>query len=355
MLLIDDSFRKVNIMFSALRRYAMLLLAAGLLFGLAACTTTDTGSRAVIEDSSIEAPAPAEEEASDVVETIDETAETEVAADMAEPQPTDELSTVEEESFTVEEGMESGVSGPTTGAAEPTETVEPVAEFPIQRYEIEEPREVQPVSESDAEIERLRKELEATESELEQMRAEEEQRDYSPSESMTSTESSGEQAADGPAQQEPMTTAQAPTTDKSAAQVPTMKQSAGQAPMEPKSRTDIADLPGMPVETSVYFGYDQAGLDGQYESVVFANAEFLKANPDLRVEIQGNCDERGSREYNIALGQRRAMTVKRALELLGVEGKRIDTVSFGSEKPVAFGHDEASWRLNRRADIVYVY
>lgn len=329
-------------MFSALTRYATLLFAAGLLFGLAACTTTDTGSTAVIEDSSIEAQAPAEEETVDVVETIDESAETEVAADVSEMQPADELSTMEEESFTVEEEME---PGPTTGAAEQTETVEPVAEFPIQRYEIEEPREVQPVSESDAEIERLRKELEATESELEQMRAEEEQREYSPSESMTSTESSGEEAAVEPARQEPMTTAQAPTTDESAAQ----------APMEPASRTDIADLAGMPAENSIYFGYDQAGLDSQYESVVFAAGEFLKANPDLRVEIQGNCDERGSREYNIALGQRRAMTVKRALELLGVSGNRIDTVSFGSEKPVAFGHDEASWRLNRRADIVYVY
>ena len=109
----------------------------------------------------------------------------------------------------------------------------------------------------------------------------------------------------------------------------------------------------MPTENSVYFGYDQASLDEQYESVLFAHAEFLKANPGIKVEIQGNCDERGSREYNIALGQRRALTVKRALELLGVEGYRIETVSFGAEKPVAFGSNEESWRLNRRADIVY--
>jgi peptidoglycan-associated lipoprotein len=89
--------------------------------------------------------------------------------------------------------------------------------------------------------------------------------------------------------------------------------------------------------------------------VIVANANFLKDNPDLKVEVQGSCDERGSREYNIALGQRRAQTVKQALELLGVDGARIDTVSFGSEKPAAFGHDEASWKLNRRADLVYSY
>ncbi|UCH50040.1 MAG: peptidoglycan-associated lipoprotein Pal [Betaproteobacteria bacterium] len=122
---------------------------------------------------------------------------------------------------------------------------------------------------------------------------------------------------------------------------------------QPAPTRDTADLLGMPSDNSIYFGYDQASLDRQSESVLFAHAEFLKANPGMRVEIQGNCDERGSREYNIALGQRRALTVKRALELLGVEGYRIETVSFGSEKPVAFGHDEESWRQNRRADIVY--
>ena len=93
-------------------------------------------------------------------------------------------------------------------------------------------------------------------------------------------------------------------------------------------------------EFSVYFGYDQSGFESRFEPVIVAHAKFLKANPGLRVEIQGNCDERGSREYNIALGQRRAEAVKRALELLGIDGRRIDTVSFGAEKPVAFGQDD---------------
>jgi peptidoglycan-associated lipoprotein len=111
--------------------------------------------------------------------------------------------------------------------------------------------------------------------------------------------------------------------------------------------------PGKPVEYSIYFAFNEASLDIAVEAVLMKHAEYLKANPELNVEIQGNCDERGSREYNIALGSRRALTVKRALELLGVDGQRIETVSFGAEKPIAFGHDEASWRLNRRADIVY--
>ena len=113
------------------------------------------------------------------------------------------------------------------------------------------------------------------------------------------------------------------------------------------------DFPGKPTEFSVYFGYDQSGFDDSFESIIVAHAAYLKANPGLAVEIQGNCDERGSREYNIALGQRRALAIKQALELLGVDGERIVAISFGAEKPIAFGHDEESWRLNRRADIVY--
>jgi peptidoglycan-associated lipoprotein len=108
-----------------------------------------------------------------------------------------------------------------------------------------------------------------------------------------------------------------------------------------------------PVEHSVYFDYDQTAIRDADVSVVEANAAWIRAHPSLRVEVQGNCDERGSREYNLALGARRAEAVKRALELTGADGSRIKTVSFGSEKPVASGHDEQSYAKNRRADIVY--
>ena len=106
-------------------------------------------------------------------------------------------------------------------------------------------------------------------------------------------------------------------------------------------------------ERSVYFGYDQFTVLEKYDDMLVANAAWLKAHADVTAEVQGNCDERGSREYNLALGARRAMAVKRALELAGADGGRIAAISYGSEKPVASGKDEASYSKNRRADIVY--
>ena len=104
---------------------------------------------------------------------------------------------------------------------------------------------------------------------------------------------------------------------------------------------------------SVYFGYDQSTVPEKYDDMLVANAAYLKGHPNLKAEVQGNCDERGSREYNRALGARRAMAVKRALELAGADGGRIAAISYGSEKPVATGKDEESYSQNRRADIVY--
>lgn len=109
---------------------------------------------------------------------------------------------------------------------------------------------------------------------------------------------------------------------------------------------------GMPTD-SVYFDFDKSFIVPKFDDVINAHAEYLKANPDLNVEIQGNCDERGSREYNIGLGNRRALAVKAGLEILGIQGSRISITSFGSEKPIALGHDESSWQQNRRADLVY--
>jgi peptidoglycan-associated lipoprotein len=91
-----------------------------------------------------------------------------------------------------------------------------------------------------------------------------------------------------------------------------------------------------------------------FQPMVEAHAEFLLDNGDLRVRVEGNCDERGSREYNLALGQRRADSVKRAMTLLGVPASRIETVSFGAEKPRVLGSNEEAWAENRRSDIVYI-
>ena len=108
-----------------------------------------------------------------------------------------------------------------------------------------------------------------------------------------------------------------------------------------------------PLQRSVYFDYDKSAIKEEYDSMLTAHAAYLKSHSNTETEIQGNCDERGSREYNLALGARRAEAVKRALELTGADGRKIKTVSYGSEKPVALGKDEESYSKNRRADIEY--
>ncbi|MBI3530335.1 MAG: peptidoglycan-associated lipoprotein Pal [Betaproteobacteria bacterium] len=126
-------------------------------------------------------------------------------------------------------------------------------------------------------------------------------------------------------------------------------------PRDGKTADDGSGQPALaPVlDRSVYFGYDQFSVPDKYDSMLIAHAAYLKAHPDVETEVQGNCDERGSREYNLALGARRAESVKRALELAGADGGRINAISYGSEKPVATGKDEESYSQNRRADIVY--
>jgi len=104
---------------------------------------------------------------------------------------------------------------------------------------------------------------------------------------------------------------------------------------------------------SIYFELDSNVVKEEFKPVVSAHARYLQQNRSAKLIVQGNADERGSREYNIALGQRRADAVKQAMQLLGAQADQIETVSFGEEKPKATGHDEASWNENRRADIVY--
>ena len=104
---------------------------------------------------------------------------------------------------------------------------------------------------------------------------------------------------------------------------------------------------------SVYYDYDSAVIKDEFKPLVTAHARYLTQNRSARMVIQGNTDERGSREYNLALGQRRADSVKQMMMLLGVQESKIETVSFGEEKPRAAGKDEASYSENRRSDIVY--
>jgi len=105
---------------------------------------------------------------------------------------------------------------------------------------------------------------------------------------------------------------------------------------------------------SVYFDYDQFVIKDEFKATVEAHGKYLQSNRTLRVTLQGHTDERGTREYNIALGQKRADAVKKLMVLLGANEIQIETVSFGKEKPRREGHDESSWAENRRVDIVYV-
>ncbi len=107
-----------------------------------------------------------------------------------------------------------------------------------------------------------------------------------------------------------------------------------------------------PATNSVYFAFDSSALDASARATLDGYAAWLNANPEVSIRIEGNCDERGSREYNLALGQRRADAVRDYLTAQGVAASRIDTVSFGEEKPVCKGTGEACWAQNRRADIV---
>jgi peptidoglycan-associated lipoprotein len=104
---------------------------------------------------------------------------------------------------------------------------------------------------------------------------------------------------------------------------------------------------------SVYFDFDSNAVKDEYRGLIQAHAKYMVDKRDAKARVEGNCDERGSREYNLALGQRRAEAVKKVMTVLGVQDGRIETVSFGEEKPADAGHDEAAWARNRRGDIKY--
>jgi peptidoglycan-associated lipoprotein len=107
------------------------------------------------------------------------------------------------------------------------------------------------------------------------------------------------------------------------------------------------------VQPTIYFGFDRYDVDQQGSGTVAHYARHMNANPQLNVVIEGHCDERGTGEYNMALGERRAKAVRDALVMAGVQASRIRSVSFGEEKPAQEGHDENSWAMNRRAELKF--
>jgi len=103
----------------------------------------------------------------------------------------------------------------------------------------------------------------------------------------------------------------------------------------------------------IFFEYDKYDIKDEYKPLVEAHAKYLRENPGAKMLIQGNADDRGSREYNVGLGQRRSDTVKRALILLGAKDGQIESVSLGEEKPICTEHAEGCWAKNRRDDMLY--
>jgi len=107
-----------------------------------------------------------------------------------------------------------------------------------------------------------------------------------------------------------------------------------------------------PSTNSVYFAFDSAKIDMAGKAILTGYAKWLNNNPDVNITVEGNCDERGSREYNLALGEERAKSVKAVLVSNGVNAARVDTVSYGEERPVCSRSGEACWAQNRHGDIV---
>lgn len=125
----------------------------------------------------------------------------------------------------------------------------------------------------------------------------------------------------------------------------------GVAPVDlTKSGSNAAALQGPRI---VYFDYDSFIIKPEFQSVIEAHSRYLKADANRKIAVEGHTDESGGREYNLALGQKRAEAVRRALGLLGVPDMQVEAVSFGKEKPAVEGSDEAAWAKNRRAEIVY--
>ena len=111
---------------------------------------------------------------------------------------------------------------------------------------------------------------------------------------------------------------------------------------------------GLLARRVIYFDFDSSEIKGDGTDIVGAHAKYLANNPTARVRLEGHTDDRGSREYNIGLGERRAQSVRRALLLQGATEAQLSTVSYGAERPAVAGHDEAAWSKNRRVEVVYL-
>jgi peptidoglycan-associated lipoprotein len=161
--------------------------------------------------------------------------------------------------------------------------------------------------------------------------------------SQTSTDSAGDTTASSTS-----STASASGSSSTASTASSGSASSGSAAGSTTSPADTLATIG----NTVYFSYDSAALDGNSKGSLFRQAAFLNANPTLTVTIEGHCDERGTREYNLALGERRAAAARDYLLAQGVDPARIKVISYGKERPAMAGSNEESWAKNRRAATV---
>lgn len=150
--------------------------------------------------------------------------------------------------------------------------------------------------------------------------------------------------------QEPMTEQQMPT--EAATPITGAETQAMQS--EVLTAQQLLEQQDSPLATRViYFEYDSAKVSDESLGLLEAHGNFIAANGDVNVRLEGHADERGSREYNIALGDRRAQSVRRILLFQGASTGQLDTISYGEEQPAELGHDEAAWSMNRRVELVY--
>lgn len=155
----------------------------------------------------------------------------------------------------------------------------------------------------------------------------------------------------GAAATEPAVTERAPTTWEPGE---TWPGPAGEEALTDTPEVELALLEGRTTGPlfPVYYDFDRSNIRGDQEERLISNGNHMIDNPRVRVRIEGNTDERGTREYNMALGERRAMSARKYLMDMGVAAGRLETISYGEERPISFGQDELSWSLNRRADFV---
>jgi peptidoglycan-associated lipoprotein len=150
--------------------------------------------------------------------------------------------------------------------------------------------------------------------------------------------------------EEPTAAAATPPSTRPAPGTSTTTGPGTRAAVPPVASTGQARAGQPDLKRSVYYEFDKYDVKPEYRALLQSHAAWLKANPQARITIEGNADEQGSREYNVALGQRRAESVVKMLVLLGAKAEQIEAVSWGEEKPRATGHDEKSWAENRRSD-----